>query len=222
MLRLADGYVFAVYSNGADSSRHEVIASGVHLRHFLSSSAWFSLTCPGCWMPVQIQVTPKTLYDISGVLARDKTYYPMISEEHHTSCSPFRLPRRSNLPGSSHLDYKRLVIPAKERRLGKAGAGIEGTNSPVPLTDRPVSDHWIPAPLCNGVGSALQRRWGLPTARASLCLENRKTRASLVDGVCSYSSSAGWPQPPPPGVRMLSTSPASTSRVSLPARCTSS
>ena len=37
-----------------------------------------------------------------------------------------------------------------------------------------------------------------------------------------YSSLGGSPQPPPPGVRMLRMSPASTSRVSLPARWTSS
>ena len=33
-----------------------------------------------------------------------------------------------------------------------------------------------------------------------------------------YCSSSGTPHPPPPGVRMLNTSPASTSSVSFPAR----
>ena len=44
----------------------------------------------------------------------------------------------------------------------------------------------------------------------------------MHDGAAHLSSPGGVPHPPPPGVRMLSTSPGSTSMTSLPESFTSS
>ena len=47
-------------------------------------------------------------------------------------------------------------FPRKNVTLAKAGAGIQGPDPTVTLTDRPVCDPWTPAPFCNGVGSLLE------------------------------------------------------------------